>query len=409
MDALNVYALVAPAVLIMILAEIIYCVVRKNGYYSFQDSLMGMGTMIIAQCVNVAVAAFVLVVYGWIYNNWSITQLEPTLMNYVLCYIGTDFLFYWFHRAGHRVNILWAMHVPHHSAEELNYAVALRASFTQRAVSFLLFYWPLAVLGFSPEIIIPVVALNLVIQLIPHTRVIPKLPKWIDSWLNTPYHHQVHHAANPIYWDKNYGGTFIIWDKLFGSYSEQTEEVYYGVTIHPNSWDPTYLNFHWFIVLWQDMMAADHFIDKIQLWFRPPGWRPRNLPPYDKKPPVNAKAQIKFVTKALPGSTPYLVFQWAIGMGLMLMVVGNKSVFATNQKIWLSVLLWVMVTAWGGILSAKKWAMPLDIFRTSVMSVFLISYLPQYTSGIAAAGLVSLVWAAIVWFGKGEEAARALT
>ena len=359
---LNVYALVGPAILVLIVAEFLYCVWRRNGYYSFQDSVIGLGTAIIAQCVNIAVSVGVIAVYSWIHDQHSIWRIEETPLTYILCYIGVDFLFYWFHRAGHRVNLFWAMHVPHHSAEELNYAVALRSSFTQRAASFL-FYWPLAWIGFSPQLILPVVALNLVIQLIPHTRVIPKLPAWIDSWLNTPYHHQVHHAANPIYWDKNYGGTFIFWDKWFGTYQDQTEPLYYGVTVHPRSWDPTYLNFHWFLVLWRDTLAAPHLWDKFKLWFMPPGWRPRGLPGNREGSRIwtHASLQEKYQTQALPGSTPYLLAQLVPAFWMMFLVIGNESPLETLEKFALSLSLWLVVTSWGAILDARQGARLLAI------------------------------------------------
>lgn len=393
MEKINLYALVAPVVLLLVLAEFLYCLKKKNGYYSFQDSLIGLGTAIIAQCVNVAVAVAVIQIYGWIYDHWAIQHLEPSLAHYALCYLGVDFLFYWFHRAGHRINILWAAHVPHHSAEELNYAVALRSSFTQRAASFL-FYWPLAVLGFSPEIILPTVALNLVLQFIPHTRVIGKLPSWIQSWLNTPYHHQVHHAANPIYWDKNYGGTFIFWDRIFGSYQDQTEEPYYGVTIHPKSWDPTYLNFHWFLVLWDDMKQATHFSDKIKIWFMPPGWRPRNLPPYDKTPWRNAQEQVKYVSQALPRSKPYLVFQLVVSMAALFLVIRPDSPLGIAERFWVAVLLWINVTSWAAILESRSWARRLEWARIPVFYVCLAIFLPapfQLIVG-AAAILNVLFW-----------------
>ncbi|NDG84069.1 MAG: fatty acid hydroxylase family protein, partial [Proteobacteria bacterium] len=371
---------------------------KKNGYYSFQDSLIGMGTMIIAQCVNVAVSVAIIHLYGMVYEKFALTHLEPTLMNYVLCYIGSDILFYWFHRAGHRINFLWAAHATHHSAEELNYAVALRTSFTQRAASFL-FYWPLAVMGFSPQMIIPVVAANLVFQFLPHTRVIGKLPGWIDFWLNTPYQHQVHHGANRVYWDKNYGGTFILWDRLFGTYQDQTEEVYYGITIHPESWDPTWLNFHWFLVLWKDMKAATHFSDKIKIWFMPPGWRPRNLPPYEKKNPhTDARNQVKYRTKALSGSTGYLMTQLVFSMAILQLVINDRSPFSGAERVLVSILLWVAVTVWAAILESKTWAKAAELARIA-LSFTCINILfnlhgmsPAWGTGLAAISLFSALW-----------------
>ncbi len=407
---INVYAVVAPAVLVLTLAEFIYCMVKKNGYYTFQDSLIGMGTMIIAQCVNVGVSVAVLYCYGIIQKEFGIWQIEPTVPNVLLCFLGIDFLFYWFHRAGHRVNLLWALHSTHHSAEELNYAVALRTGFFQRAASFL-FYWPLAVIGFPAEVIIPVVAANLVFQLIPHTRVVGKLPDWIGFWLNTPYHHQVHHGANRIYWDKNYGGTFIFWDRLFGTYQDQTEEVYYGITVHPRSWDPTYLNLHWFLVLWNDMRQATHFSDKIKLWFMPPGWRPRNLPPYVKNPHTNEREQVKYRSNALSGSRGYLLTHLVLSLGVMELVISDKSPLPGPQKIGVTLLLWAGVTLWAAILESKPWAKTVELLRIAVTFVslnviFNLHRFPfHWTAILAALSVSSALW---VMFGIGTRKEQTL-
>ena len=407
MQSVNVYAFVAPVVLSLILLEFIYCLVKQNGYYSFQDSLMGMGTMIIAQCVNVGVAALIFSSYGYIYRNFAFTHLAPSFLNLLLCFIGVDFLFYWFHRAGHRTNILWAAHSTHHSAEELNYAVALRTSFTQRAASFL-FYWPLALAGFAPEIIIPVVAVNLVYQFVPHTRVVGRLPRFIDSWLNTPYHHQVHHAANPIYWDRNYGGTFIVWDKLFGTYRDQSEEPYYGITIHPKSWDPSTLNFHWFLILWNDMKSATHFSDKLKIWFMPPGWRPRNLEPFPKNS-ANAKMQIKFQTVALKGSKLYLILQMALSMGILLFAIRTGSPLSILEKFGVTLFLWIGITLWAAILESKSWAKWGEILRIICGAIFfglmfkLHSFDFIWTVFTLFIAIASLAW---VLLGMGECRAR---
>jgi sterol desaturase/sphingolipid hydroxylase (fatty acid hydroxylase superfamily) len=400
MSTLNIYAIVAPAVFGLVLFEFFYCLYKKNGYYSFQDSLMGMGTMIIAQLANVLISILIVMSYGWVFHNYAIFKLENTWLNLAICYVGVDFFFYWFHRAGHRINFLWAAHATHHSAEELNYAVAMRTSFTQRAASFL-FYWPLALIGFTPETVITVVAVNLVYQFVPHTRVIGRFPRWIDSWLNTPYHHQVHHGANKVYWDKNYGGTFIIWDKLFGTYQDQVEEVYYGITIHPKSWDPTYLNIHWFTVLWSDMMKADHFIDKIKIWFMPPGWRPRNLGPYENKSPHNtAREQIKYVSNALPNSSLYLGLHLALSMGVLILVIRHDSPLTVFERISTGLMLYLNITLWAAILESKPWAKVGEMLRIVLFTVLLGSICITHQfghfwiNGLIASSLASIAWVA---------------
>jgi sterol desaturase/sphingolipid hydroxylase (fatty acid hydroxylase superfamily) len=395
---INIYATVGPFVLALIVIEFIYCLVKKNGYYSFQDSIIGLGTMIFSQCVNLAIASVILTTYGWIYNNFAITQFELTPLNFVWGYILSDFLFYWFHRAGHRINFFWGAHAGHHSAEELNYAVALRTTIFQRAASFL-FYWPMAWLGFSPQLILTIVAINLVFQFLPHTRVIPKLPKWIDYWMNTPYHHRIHHAANPIYWDKNYGGTLIIWDRMFGTYADETEEVYYGITMHPKSWDPTFINFHWYTILWKDMTLANNIVDKYKLWFMPPGWRPRNLGPYEKdQPGKTAENQIKYQTESFPGSHAYLIAQLFFAFPVLFFITGHHTPVDGWEQFYYSVLLWTQVTIWGAFMERKSWAIIGEAIRILVTALSLVYTLqkysidPMWTYAVIGASAIYLGW-----------------
>src|SRR5690606_10134230 len=297
----NVYAILTIPILLLVLSEFIYCLIKKNGMYTFQDSISSLGTAIMNQCTNVVVALMFFPTYSWLNEQIAFTNPEATWYNFALLFLGIDFLFYWFHRAGHSINILWAAHMPHHSTEELNYAVALRASFTQRAASFF-FYWPMA-LFFPAEWVLPMVAFHLILQLIPHTRIVPKMPKWIESWLNTPSHHRVHHGCNKQYRNKNFGGFIIIWDKLFGSWVEEIEEPYYGVTTPPQSWDPLNINLQWWGYLFRDMLATKSWWDKFRLWFMPIGWRPADLPPRNVyvRPEGTAKTQVKFKSKEMPG------------------------------------------------------------------------------------------------------------
>lgn len=365
---INVYAILTPVVLALVAAELAYCAWKKNGYYNFQDSVASLGTAIINQCVNVAVAFVVLPIFEGLERLRLFEVDRSSALGWVALFFGVDFLFYWFHRFGHRTNIGWAAHSPHHSTEELNYAVALRASVTQRLFSFL-FYWPMVIVGFAPVDVLAVVAFHLVLQFIPHTRVVPPLPAWISSWLNTPSHHRVHHARNDRYLDKNYGGFLIIWDRLFGTYEPETEPCSYGLTSPIDTWDPNRINFREWEQLIRDAVAAPKLFDKLRIWVMPSGWRPAGLPPLVAKDWREDGIERKFRSVELPGYRAYLVFQVLTAMPFMLLVSHHASPAGASAKVVLSIGLWLGAMAWAGILESKPWAVPLEAARVVVVGV----------------------------------------
>ncbi|MEW6434976.1 MAG: sterol desaturase family protein [Myxococcota bacterium] len=395
---INVYAVVTPFVLVLIALEVAFCLKRKNGYYEFQDSVASLGTAIINQCVNVAVAFIWYPVLGWL-SEHGLFKVEANAWTAIALFLGVDFLFYWFHRFGHRTNIGWAAHMPHHSTEELNYAVALRASVTQRFFSFF-FYWPLALIGFPAEWVIAMVAFHLVLQLLPHTRVVPKLPAFIESWMNTPSHHRVHHARNERYIDKNFGGFLIIWDKLFGSFEPETEACSYGVTSPPNTWDPTFINFQVWREVVKDAIDAPGWFDKLRIWFMPTGWRPAGVP--ERKKGVWRTAdgrEIKFQSTPLPGSKPYLVTQVLLAFPVMLLVTSNHTpLTATWQKVVLSLLLWAAATAWSAMLESKRWALPLEWARLAgTLTVVTFLGVSHVIPGAWAVALDAVLGGSLGW------------
>ena len=193
----------------------------------------------------------------------------------IVLFLGVDCAYYWFHRIAHEYNAPWAGHVVHHSSEDYNLAVALRQGAFQGLFSWV-FYLPLALLGFPPSWFAAVMSFNLLYQFWIHTRTIKTLGpvEWV---FNTPSHHRVHHARNPKYLDKNYAGTLIIWDRMFGTFQAEEEEPVFGLTKPLDSWNPLWANLHVWRDLSRDAWLAPRWIDKVRIWFMPQGWRPEGL------------------------------------------------------------------------------------------------------------------------------------
>nr|MCU0240174.1 sterol desaturase family protein [Pyrinomonadaceae bacterium] len=292
MQETNIYVYLTPIALFFIVLETFFSWYYKRGFITFSESIANFGTALANQTTNVLLMAGVFIIYGYLWENYRIFTIDLNWWTFILLLLGVDFVFYWVHRWGHSINILWAAHSPHHSAEEMNFFVAVRASVTQRLSSFL-FFWVLTIIGFRPEHIYMMTGLHLFIAFLHHTEFIPKLWRPIELIFTTPSHHRVHHGVNFQYLDKNFGEFLIIWDRIFGSFAEEKEKVVYGIYDHPKSWNPIKINFHFYVILWKLAVAAPFWWDKIRIWFMPAGWRPRGLE-VGEKVEITIENQIKF-------------------------------------------------------------------------------------------------------------------
>ena len=216
--------------------------------------------------------------YGWLVKNLAITTIENKISVYVIAFIALDFSGYWIHRIQHTTNVFWNAHLVHHSSEEFNLACALRQSISVFFKLFTFFLIPAAILGVPGEVIAIVAPLHLFIQFWYHTQHINRMGI-LEHVIVTPSHHRVHHAINPIYIDKNYSQVFIIWDKLFGTFEEEKENVppVYGITRPVETWNPIKINFQHLSLLINDAWRTNNLRDKFRIWFMPTGWRPADV------------------------------------------------------------------------------------------------------------------------------------
>ena len=190
-----------------------------------------------------------------------------------LLFFLDDFSYYWFHRMNHEVRFFWAGHVSHHSSEYMNFGTALRQGVGERLHKFLFWLW-LPLLGFDALMIFIMISINLFYQFWTHTELVQKLPSWYEAIFNTPSHHRVHHASNIRYLDCNHAGVLIIWDRLFGTFSEEKdfEKPVYGLTTNIESFNPGYVATHEYQAIWKDVRRAEKWSDKLKYIFYAPGW-----------------------------------------------------------------------------------------------------------------------------------------
>jgi sterol desaturase/sphingolipid hydroxylase (fatty acid hydroxylase superfamily) len=192
---------------------------------------------------------------------------------WALLFVLDDFIYYWMHRLNHQVRIFWAGHVSHHSAIKMNFATALRQGVGERIHKYL-FWIPLPLLGFDALMVFMMMSINLFYQFWVHTELVDRLPRPIEFVLNTPSHHRVHHASNLRYLDCNHAGVLILWDRLFGSFSEEhpSDPPRYGLTKNITSYRPWDVATHEYQTIWQDVLRAPRWQDKLKYVFYAPGW-----------------------------------------------------------------------------------------------------------------------------------------
>ncbi|GGC80610.1 sterol desaturase family protein [Undibacterium terreum] len=268
----------SPVFFLLIAIEFIVGMRRQRNTYRINDALNSLSLGVMSQIVGVFLKVLAVGVYAWVYTNWSWFKLPgDSVWVWVSGLLLYDFMYYWLHRMGHETAILWAAHVVHHQSEEYNLTTALRQTSTGSLFGWI-FYLPLALLGYPVDVFIAIALIDLLYQFWVHTQQIGKLG-WFDRVFVSPSNHRVHHAVNDIYLDKNYGGILILWDRLFGTFIDEMDEhpVVYGTRSPLRSWNPLWANLEVYKAVAVDAWRSRNWLDKIQIWFRPPGWRPADV------------------------------------------------------------------------------------------------------------------------------------
>ena len=240
--------------------------------YEMKDTLCSLTTTFFYLGTQFLIRGLTLFLFYFAWEH-RFFELEMGWLAIFLAYLATDFLVYWIHRIIHEVRFGWAAHMVHHSSERFNYATALRQSFAEPFMAGL-FYSPAIFLGLHPLAVLIALELSLIYMFWIHTEKVGKLPAWFEWIFSTPSHHRVHHAKNVQYLDKNYGGTLIIWDRLFGTFEPEVEKPVYGIPDSIDSFNPFWVSIAGWVRLFKDTRRAKGLWNKIAYIIMPPGWAP---------------------------------------------------------------------------------------------------------------------------------------
>jgi sterol desaturase/sphingolipid hydroxylase (fatty acid hydroxylase superfamily) len=266
----EVYAIGAPIVLAMIFFEILVSNFQNQNFYKRSDTLctigLLLGNIIVAFAIKGTVLAFHIYLYQ--FRAFDFVNQIPIWALWIITFISIDLVFYIYHRMSHRIRFLWAIHLSHHSSEEMNFAVSFRQAWFG-PISKIPFFMVLPLLGFDPTIVAVAGVISTLWGIVGHTQVIGKLGplEWI---FNTPSHHRVHHGSNKQYIDKNYGNLLIIWDRMFGTFEPEEEEVKFGLVNNVNTFNPVKVTFMAWMSMIKDLKQKNSFFEAIKVIFGPP-------------------------------------------------------------------------------------------------------------------------------------------
>lgn len=271
-DQLLIFAI--PLFLVIMLIEMYIDKRQRLELYKGKDTLVSLSMGIAASLIEIIPKFLAFIAFYYLHELSPLRDLvQRQWWAWGLLFFLDDFTYYWFHRSNHEVRLFWAGHVPHHSSIHMNYATALRQGVGERLHKFLFWLW-LPLLGFDALMIFIMVSVNLFYQFFVHTELIKKMPRWIEFIFNTPSHHRVHHASNIRYLDCNHAGVLIIWDRLFGTFSQEMDQdkPIYGLTKNIDSYNPAFVATHEYRAIWRDVRRAKRFTDKLKYIFYAPGW-----------------------------------------------------------------------------------------------------------------------------------------
>lgn len=261
-----------PFFILLILLEMVWA--RRNApqKYEPRDTLTSLALGVGSTAAGALTAGVVAMAAVWLFDH-RLATIGWAWWAWIACFVLDDFNYYWAHRTGHRVRWFWAAHVNHHSSQHYNLSTALRQTWTGFfALSFVFRIWP-AFIGFDPVMIATCGAVNLIYQFWIHTEAVGRLPRWFEAVMNTPSHHRVHHAINPVYLDRNYAGVFIVWDRLFATFQPERDDqrIQYGIVRQLGSFNVLWAVFHEWIGMAKDVWRAP-WRHKLSYLVRAPGW-----------------------------------------------------------------------------------------------------------------------------------------
>ena len=372
-DSSIIITLAVPAFFVLIFIELIYGLVAGKNNYRLNDSFTSISLGLISRYIPLLGLGLQGAAFAYVAQYYNLKLFSSSsLWVWIFAFFLYDFCYYWMHRLHHEVKVLWATHVVHHHGEEFNLSTALR----QTSTGFLwkwIFYLPIFIVGIPPEVFVTVAGINLVYQFWVHTEHIPKLG-WYEYVFVSPSNHRIHHAQNKHYVDANYGGVFIFWDRLFGTYKEELDELkpIYGTAKPLRSWNPFKANLDIFAEMIKDSTRTKSIKNKIKVWFSRPNWRPDDV---KVSHPIYKNDLDNFEPYNPSTSFEVKIYSWIqlfFIMGLSAAVTASVSSQSFQDTSIFAITL--LITSTIALMSMEKYELSFlpEILRSSAVIIFFL-------------------------------------
>ncbi|AOS96294.1 Fatty acid hydroxylase superfamily protein [Microbulbifer aggregans] len=410
---MNLVTLAIPFFLLAVLVEL--ALDRRYGWglYRLNDAIGSLSAGILSRITGLIRKGLLLVIYIPLFEllqpyyqamgfNWSLDNGWHLL----LAVAAYDFCYYWKHRFAHEINIFWADHLVHHQSEDYNLTTALRQPSGGLPIGWI-FYMPLLLIGMPAELLITAGAIDLIYQFWVHTQKFPKV-RWMEWILVTPSNHRVHHAQNKVYVDRNYGGVFIIWDRLFGTYQEELEgePCIYGVRKPLNSFDPLAANLQHYKRMALDAWHTRSWWDKLTLWFRRTGYRPADAETAMPVPSSDLADFQRYDPQISSGQRYYALAQHVVYSGATLVLIWAAAQLNYGQLVAAVTLLGTGLIINGRILDGHRLARVAELARLGVLLAAAPLLPAALGLGIGTYAVLSaLTWWRLAFADKGATVA----
>ena len=369
-----------PIFFLLIIVEYFYGLYVGKNTYRLNDTVTSIALGMISRfptMLNLGVQSVIFVFITEYLNLELLSVKNP--FTWIAAFLLYDLSYYWMHRMHHEIKILWATHSVHHHGEDFNLATALRQTSTGWLWKWI-FYMPMIMLGIPGEVFITVAGINLVYQFWVHTKHIGHLGL-LEKIFITPMNHGIHHAKNKEYIDANYGGVFIIWDRMFGTYIAEKPDIkpVYGTATPLGSWNPIWANFQVFSIMIKDTIKTKSWKDKIKVWFSKTYWRPEDC--IEIKDPK--EFDIKFNPEIGPDIKLFSFTQMLFTIIVSGAVLTYVSLHSYSEIVLFGISLVTLATLTGYLMQGNRSGYQLFLI-SSVIGIFGIYY-----SGVLNIELIS--------------------